>query len=388
MSYRDPPGVRPRSRSGPGPGRRSGPARAGAAQRRAARRRQGRIRLGGALAVLVVIVLVIVLLGSGGGSTPAGARSGDRTGARHSLSRAAAARARAAAARSVRVTYRPLWTLPAPLRDPATVALNGSQFVMAGGLDAADVSTSEVDLASARGMVRSGNVLPVAQHDAQAAALGGKVYVFGGGSFSELDHILAYDPATGAVSQVGRLPAAQSDAAVAQWGDSAYVVGGYDGTNYLNTVIAYRPGGAPAIVGHLPVGLRYAAVTAADGAIYIIGGSTPTGTSDAVYRFNLSTHAVARLATLPHPTTHGGAALLDGQIYLVGGRGSGDSDQYNGVWAIDPVTGRIRAGGHLPQPTSDAAVTALGHGIVVAGGLTPSGSVLSAVGELVPVSAR
>jgi N-acetylneuraminic acid mutarotase len=332
---------------------------------------------------------VIVLLGSGGGSPSGRTPAGDRA-AGHHLSRAAAARAavRAAAGRSVRVTYRPLWTLPAPLRDPATVSLNSSQFVMAGGLDAADVSTSEVDLASVRGMVRSGNVLPVAQHDAQAAALGGKVYVFGGGSFSELDHILAYDPDSGAVSQVGHLPAAQSDAAVAQWGDSAYVVGGYDGVNYLDTVIAYRPGGVPTVVGHLPVGLRYAAVTAADGAIYVLGGSTPTGTSNAVYRFNLSTRTVTRLATLPHPTTHGGAALLDGEIYLVGGRGSGDSDQYNGVWAIDPATGRIRPGGHLPQPTSDAAVTALGNGIVVAGGLTPSGSVLSAVGELMPVAAR
>ena len=81
-----------------------------------------------------------------------------------------------------------------------------------------------------------------AQHDAQAAVLGGKVYVFGGGYATELDHILSYDPATGAVSQVGALSAPQSDVARDPGGGAAYIVGGFDGTNYLNTVVELAPG--------------------------------------------------------------------------------------------------------------------------------------------------
>ena len=104
--------------------------------------------------------------------------------------------------------------------------------------------------------------LPLAQHDAQGAALGNRVYVFGGGSFSELNHIISVDPATGTVRTVGALPHAQSDVAVAESGGTAYVVGGYDGTNWMNTILAYRPGGPARVVGHLPVGLRYSAVAA------------------------------------------------------------------------------------------------------------------------------
>ena len=84
--------------------------------------------------------------------------------------------------------------------------------------------------------------LGTAQHDAQAALLAGKVYVFGGGSFSELDHIFSFDPASHALATVGSLPVAQSDVAVTSIGNTAYVVGGYDGVSWRNTILAYSPG--------------------------------------------------------------------------------------------------------------------------------------------------
>ena len=49
--------------------------------------------------------------------------------------------------------------------------------------------------------------LPNAQHDAQAATLGANVYVFGGGQFTEYDHILSYSPSSAATS--GRESAAE-----------------------------------------------------------------------------------------------------------------------------------------------------------------------------------
>jgi hypothetical protein len=105
---------------------------------------------------------------------------------------------------------------------------------MLGGLDAADVSASEIEVADLHGVVHTAS-LPSPQHDAQAALLGGRVYVFGGGNASELDHILMYDPAGGGESTVGSLAVPQSDVAVTQAGGTAYVVGGFDGTNYLDT---------------------------------------------------------------------------------------------------------------------------------------------------------
>jgi hypothetical protein len=303
-----------------------------------------------------------------------------RASVRHSTT--AAVRRTAA---SVRVRYRPLYMLPAPLRDPAYTALGGDRFVMLGGLNGADVSVAGVELADLRGVLHTA-ALPGPQHDAQAALLGGKVYVFGGGDTTELDHILMYDPSGGQTSPTGALSVPQSDVAVAQAGGTAYVVGGFDGTHYLNTIVAWRPGSKPAVVARVPEGLRYAAVTIAGSDLFVLGGVTPAGTSDAIYRFDLTTHRVRRLGTLPHPTEHGNAVTLGSMIYLVGGRGPNTTDQTAAIYAVDPATGRVRPAGRLPQPTSDAAVMTIGRAIVVAGGQSPSGT-LAGVGELVPAGA-
>jgi len=325
--------------------------------------------------------LALVLAGCGGGqgqpSSASRSAHGTRAGAKGASGRQAPA-----LARPVRLSYRPLFSLGAPLRDPASAALGDGRFALLGGLDAADTSSAGIEVADVRGVL-SCSTLPAAQHDAQAAAFGGKVYVFGGGSLSELDHILSFDPARGVVGTAGTLPRAQSDVAVAELGGTAYVVGGYDGTSWLDTILAWRPGSAVRVAGHLPVGLRYSSVSAVDGRLLIIGGSTPSGATDAVYSFDPGSGGVRRIGRLPQSITHAGAATLGSSVYLVGGRGDSLSSQTAGVWAIDPLTGAVHPAGHLPRALSDVGVVAVGGAIVVAGGLTPVGTV-AGVGELVP----
>ncbi len=234
-----------------------------------------------------------------------------------------------------RLVYQPLFSLPAPVQDPASAAIGGNRFVLLGGLTAADVSTADVIESSLRAPLRSSQ-LPGAQHDAQAATLGGRAYVFGGGQFQQYDHILGYDPLRGAVSPAGSLPRPASDVTAAAVGDTAYVVGGFDGTNWLDTIVAWRPGRPASVVGHLPVGLRYAAAASAGGELVIAGGTTPTGVSDAVLRFDPKTGRVTRLARLPHPITHASAAALGGRVYVIGGRGAAVTPQFADVLAIDP----------------------------------------------------
>jgi N-acetylneuraminic acid mutarotase len=311
-------------------------------------------------------------------------------GAAHTSSAAGQHAARASTARpkprtpvSVHVAYHRLFSLPAPLRDPASATIAAGRFVLLGGLDASDVSTDEIDVVSLRRVLHS-YTLPLAQHDAQGAALDGKVYVFGGGSLSELNHIVRFDPATGAVGQVGQLPQSQSDVAVAAIGRTAYIVGGYNGVDWLNTILAWRPGSAVRVAGHLPVGLRYSAVAAADGRLLVIGGSTPARASRAIYSFDPATGSVQRIGRLPQPITHASAATLGSSVYLVGGRGDLDNAQTAKIWAIDPHTGRVRVAGRLPTPLSDSGVRAVGGRIFVVGGLERSGATTSTVAELVP----
>jgi N-acetylneuraminic acid mutarotase len=283
---------------------------------------------------------------------------------------------------AVRLSYRPLFSLPAPLQDPAIAGLAGARFVLLGGLDAEDTSTAGVLVANLREPLRKGS-LPGAQHDAQAATLAGQVYVFGGGEFTEYDHILRFDPASDAVSAAGVLPTAASDVAVTQTGGTAYIIGGFDGTNWLDTILAWRPGTTARVVARLPVPLRYAAVTAVNGKILIIGGTTPTSTSEAIYRFDPSTGKVLQIGRLAQPITHAGAATLGPSVFLIGGRGENLDAQTDGVWSIDPYNGAVHAAGRLPRALSDAGVLTIGNAILVVGGRTAEGT-QAAVGELVP----
>jgi N-acetylneuraminic acid mutarotase len=345
----------------------------------------GAIRFRARTPVLAMLALIVAAGAAACGSSGGGQATSQTMHAASHHARAAKSAAARAAATPVALRYRPLYTLPAPLRDPAYSAVGGDRFVMLGGLDAADVSASEIDVADLHGLVHSAS-LAAPQHDAQAALLGGKVYVFGGGSATELDHILMYDPAGGSESTVGSLSVPQSDVAVAQAGGTAYIVGGFDGTNYLDTIVTWRPGSKPAVVGHLPQGVRYAAVTVAGNALIILGGVTTAGTSDAIYRFDLSTHQLRRIGTLPHPTEHGNAATLGSTVYMIGGRGPSITAQTSAVYAVNPLTGHVRRAGHLPKPVSDAAAVTIGRAIVVAGGQSPTGT-LASVGELVPAGA-
>ncbi|HYZ81968.1 MAG TPA: hypothetical protein VE571_11895, partial [Solirubrobacteraceae bacterium] len=136
----------------------------------------------------MLALIVAAGMSACGGSGGQTASHTSRAAARHARAAKAAAR-RTAAITPVALRYRALYALPAPLRDPAYAPVGGGRFVMLGGLDAADVSASGIEVASLHGVVRSAS-LPSPQHDAQAAILGGKVYVFGGGDTAELDHIL------------------------------------------------------------------------------------------------------------------------------------------------------------------------------------------------------
>jgi hypothetical protein len=325
--------------------------------------------------------LAVALAGTGcGGSASTSAGSGRRAAVNSHGSKTVGHKA--PTARPASLAYRSLYSLRAPLRDPAGAVLGGGRFVLVGGLDASDSSSAGIELADLHRVLQTAS-LPLAQHDAQGAQLDGMVYVFGGGSFSELDHIISFNPAGGVVTTVGALPHAQSDVAVTALGATAYVVGGYDGTNWLDTILAWRPGSRVRVVGHLPVGLRYSAAATVDGLVLIIGGSAPDGASNAIYRFDPATGRVAQIGRLPEPITHAGAATLGSFVYLVGGRGNSLGSQTANVWSIDPHTGAVGRAGRLPEPRSDTGVLSIDGGIVVVGGLSPAGT-LAGVGQLVP----
>ena len=96
---------------------------------------------------------------------------------------------------------------------------------------------------------------------------------------------------------------------------------------------------------------------------------------------------MSRLGRLPQPTTHAAAAVLDGAVYVIGGRGASSTSQTARIVEIDPSTGRARAAGSLRSPRSDLAAATVGGRILLFGGHEPAGTT-AAIGELVPAPAR
>lgn len=190
--------------------------------------------------------------------------------------------------------------------------------------------------------------IPQGEEEVVGAAVDGKMYVLGGlGAFPgwEPKRIFwSYDPATNDWTKLPQLPEGLHHPGVANVGNKIYVIGGF---------LISRPagGGLPAwvptnsvwiydIVAQawskgvpLPTPRGALTATAVEGKIYAIGGAKNPSYSTPELRptvpvENLAINEVFDTATSTWSTArpmltarnHHGAALIDGKIYVVGGR--------------------------------------------------------------------
>jgi hypothetical protein len=246
------------------------------------------------------------------------------------------------------------FTLPAAVEREVAVA-DGSRILVAGGLDANGDSTDGVfALDPATGKVSALGTLPEPFHDAAAAWLRGRLFVFGGGASAISDAVQAFDPATGRGAVVGHLPLALADLSGAEVNGTAYVVGGYDGRVPRAEVDATTDGTHFRRVATLPVGVRYAAVTAAGSKLVVAGGISANGPVDTVRMFDPATGALSLVGHLPHPVGHAVAFDLGGDVYVAGGANAADHEQ---MWVarVDIASRTVVAAANLPRRVADAA---------------------------------
>jgi hypothetical protein len=264
------------------------------------------------------------------------------------------------------------WTLPAAV-SRAVVLPDHSGFVILGGLGTGDTSTSRiVEVDPANGDSRIAGYLTVAVHDSAGAMIGNRFFVFGGGSSSTVPLVQAWT--AGAATDVGTLPEARSDVSAATIRGTTYIVGGYDGSVMAPAVLATTDGLSFKPVAQLAIPVRYAAVAGLGNTLWIAGGVTSTsegGTvdTDAIQKVDLASGRVSVTGRLPQPMGHAAALVLDGQIFVLGGR-SGTVPSA-AIFRLDPSSGALVLAGHLPDPVSDAgAVVVGGVGYLVGGEIT------------------
>jgi len=209
-----------------------------------------------------------------------------------------------------------------------------------------------------------------------AAALDGKLYVFGGLSdVNKLDVVERYDPAADEWENRTAMPTARYGAAAVALDGKIYVLGGVNaGNQILKTVDVYDPvqdawsAAAPMATGRS----RPAAVAGPDGKIYAIGGSTSStvgmsGYTALVEVYNPATDSWSAAAPLKSSRVGPAAAVSGGRIYVFGGYGvyPGYSARYHmGAEVYDPAKNAWSSAQSMDEARYGLAAATTSNGIV------------------------
>lgn len=207
--------------------------------------------------------------------------------------------------------------LAQPRSDLATATIGRSTYIV-GGYDGANPDPQV--LATTDGQTfRTVANLPVPVRYPAVAALGGKVYVFGGerisgaGAGQPVNAIQVIDPRSGRASIAGRLPEPLEAAAAMTLGGHVYLAGG-DSTQRQQST----PGVGRTQISS-PVPMR---------------SSSGLFTVSTVWALNRARTGVLVAGRLQVPVSHAGLAVLGGRAWLVGGESGGT--QLATVQMIEP----------------------------------------------------
>ena len=185
-----------------------------------------------------------------------------------------------------------------------------------------------------------------------AAELGGGIYA-AGGMVGETGRRLAtfqrFDPEANSWTTLRPLPAPIRAADAAAVGGEVYVIGGDDADGNGTDVYAYDPAEdswesrAP-----LPEPRFNHSAVAQGGRIYVLGGFHEGEEHDDVFVYDAAADAWSEAAPLPRPNHAFAATVFRGEIWMIGGlRGEELLDE---VWIYDPGVDSWRQGPPLPEP--------------------------------------
>lgn len=223
----------------------------------------------------------------------------------------------------------------------------------------------------------------MARQEIYPAVLGDRIIV-AGGVLSQApgftDHVEAYDVKAGRWSTLAPLPEGRHHIALAEAGGRIYGIGGFSGGipdwRAHATVFVYDPqanrwSAGPSLPGPRAEGV----VAAVKEKIYFIGGRVPTSPTAA----HISEHADTargealdlrsgrweRIVDAPTARNSAAAAVIDGKIYVVGGRrmvrqADGRQRPVNlaTLEVYDPDTGRWETRAPMPQAQGGLAAAA------------------------------
>jgi N-acetylneuraminic acid mutarotase len=147
-------------------------------------------------------------------------------------------------------------------------------------------------------------------------------------------------------------------------------VGGSDGVHRPKAVLRTSDGRHFHTVARLPHGVRYAGVALLDGQLWVLGGEASGRELREVWRVDLASGQVTAVGRLPRPLGHEAVIPVGSRLLVLGGRTT-SSTMTDRMWWFTPATRTWRKAGRLPYPLADAPAVRLGTATYLVGGETP-----------------
>lgn len=106
--------------------------------------------------------------------------------------------------------------------------------------------------------------------------------------------------------------------------------------------------------------------------VYVFAGGSESQAKSSVYGYHPATDTWTSYANLPTPRVDATSAVLNGLIYVIGGRQGGTSNAMNDVNVYDPASDSWSTAANLPITTSVAAAATYNGKLYVFGGMQPN----------------
>ena len=187
--------------------------------------------------------------------------------------------------------------------------------------------------------------------------LAGKIYVLGGypATRQTKNTVQLYDPIEDRWELTTPMPIALNHNMAASVGGKLYMIGGQltdaGAGNFSDRVFEYDPNTRQWTErARMPTARGGAVAVVVDGKIYVAGGRPPRGADFAVYE--PATDTWRTLPDMPTARNHLSGAAVNGKVYIIGGRfeGGAQSPQSAAVEVYDPATNSWSGRAAMPKP--------------------------------------
>ncbi len=256
------------------------------------------------------------------------------------------------AIRTTTGTARYIGALAAPVHDAAVAAIGGRALIFGGGSQTSVATVQAFSLHGRPGRSRgvTAGSMPKRRSDAAAVTVGSVTYVVGGYDGAQPDAGVLASTNGRDFSTVATLKIPVRYPAVAALGGRIYVFGGQairgpHAGEPVDAIQAVDPARHSAsVVGHLPEPLAGALAVTLNRELFVAGGDTtaarpvpvglgttqlvprrprPSSTVSTIWAFDPATKRLLRAGTLQVPVSHAGVAVIGSTAWIVGGESGG-----------------------------------------------------------------